>query len=165
VEIDPAKWYSGMFIPRVVGDLGEIQDSIPHNNLTHLILTNDIYRLRREMKKSIPTGLLLLHGSVSATKKFCDSIQNGEPVFIFKYTGSTADLASYALNSVEKMLRMRRMGRIERPARPFDYNLKPDVYLHPEWLWPFSREDVEICRLLNILVDNFPGSIFLSICT
>ena len=69
---------------QVVGELGEIQDSIPHNNLTHLILTNNIYRLQKEMGKMIPTGLLLLHGGVSATKYFCNSIQQGSPVFLFK---------------------------------------------------------------------------------
>jgi hypothetical protein len=156
-EIDPTKWYNGEFKPRVVGEMGEIQDSIPHNDLTHLILTNDIYRLEREMNKVIPTGLLLLHGSVGATKHFCEAIQNGEPVFIFKYTGSTADLACEALASIDKMLRLKRLGRIERPEQPFRHNLKPEIYMHPNWLWPFSKDDCEICRLLNILVENFPG--------
>ena len=30
-------------------------------------------------------------------------------------------------------------------------------YMHPGWLWPFDKDHVEICRLLNILVENFPG--------
>ena len=57
--------YSGELKPKVVGELGEIQDSIPHNNLTHLILTNNIYRLQKELDKIIPNGLLLLHGGVT----------------------------------------------------------------------------------------------------
>ena len=84
VEIDPSKFYSGEWKPKVVGELGEIQDSIPHNNLTHLILTNNMYRLQKEMDKAIPTGLLLLHGGVTATKNFSNAIHKGSPIFLFK---------------------------------------------------------------------------------
>ena len=83
-EIDPSKWYNGELKPKVVGELGEIQDSIPHNNLTHLILTNNIYRLQKEIEKVVPSGLLVLHGGVTATKNFSNAIHKGSPIFLFK---------------------------------------------------------------------------------
>ena len=73
----------------MVGEFGDIQDSIPHNNLTHLILTNNIYRLQKEMEKAIPSGLLLLHGGVTATKNFNNAIHKGSPIFLFKVSKYT----------------------------------------------------------------------------
>ena len=71
-----------------------VEDSIPHNHMTHLILTNDSYRLEAELEKQVPVGLLLIHGGVSATKYFCQAIHRAEPIFIFKHTGSAADLGT-----------------------------------------------------------------------
>ena len=72
-----------------------VEDSIPHNHMTHLILTNDSYRLEAELEKQVPVGLLLIHGGVSATKYFCEAIHRAEPIFIFKHTGSAADLGTF----------------------------------------------------------------------
>ena len=66
--------------------------------MTHLILTNDAYRLEAELEKQVPVGLLLIHGGVSATKYFCEAIHRAEPIFIFKHTGSAADLGTLTMH-------------------------------------------------------------------
>ena len=142
--------------------------------MTHLILTNDSYRLEAELEKQVPVGLLLIHGGVSATKYFCEAIHRAEPIFIFKHTGSAADLGTLmslcihmpvamhtyqgvymlcvACETLEFIERSRKGKELVR-KQPFDYNLRANLQSIPNgWLWPFDEGDAEICRLLNILV-------------
>jgi hypothetical protein len=72
-EIDPSDWYNRKKNPIMDQD-GDIQNSIPHNNMTHLIITNDMYRLEKEIDRYIPQGYVLIHGSVNATKFVCNGI-------------------------------------------------------------------------------------------
>ncbi len=62
-----------------------------------------------------------------------------------------------ALVAVDKMLRLKRLNPNERAEPPFRTDMVADVYRHPNWLWPFEQDDIESCRLLNILLENFPG--------
>ena len=50
--------------------------SIPHNNMTHVILTNDLYRLQTELDKAVKKAYVLIHGSVTATKEAVDCTLN-----------------------------------------------------------------------------------------
>ena len=70
-EIDPTDWYENRRKP-VYDQDGDAQQSIPHNNITHLIITNDFFRLDKEINTLIPEGYLLIHGSVTATKYVCE---------------------------------------------------------------------------------------------
>ena len=54
-------------------------------------------------------------------------------------------------------IKQKRLNAEIRPKQPFSHDLTVDKYMHPGWLWPFDKDHVEICRLLNILVENFPG--------
>jgi hypothetical protein len=130
--------------------------SIPMNNLTHVILTDDYPRFDELLTKSVPSGLIIVNGSAYTTLKFCEGIQEGMPIFIFKYTGSTADLACECLKNVEKLLQQRKQHRNARPELPFQSDF-PHNYMHPSFLWKFSDDDIEVCRYLNILIENFPG--------
>ena len=129
--------------------------SIPLNNLTHVVLTDDYLKFDEILSKTIPAGLILVNGSGYATSKFCRGIQEGQPIFIFKYTGSTSDLAGECLLKVDKLLQQRRHNPGARPELPFPAEY-PGYYTHPNFLWPFSAEDIAVCRRLNILIENFP---------
>jgi len=131
--------------------------SIPINNLTHVVLTDDYARFDELLNKAIPAGLIVVNGSAYTTVKFCEAIQEGMPVFIFKYTGSTADLACECLRKVDKMLAVKRINPAARPELPFMDEF-PVRYMHPNFMWQFSADDIEVCRYLNILIENFPGS-------
>jgi len=95
-------------------------------------------------------------GGPITTRNFCDSIQKGQPIFLFKYTGSTADLACEMLKKVDSFLTKKRSNPNARPEMPFKSNM-PDNYNHPRWLDPFGIEyEIKICNMLNILIENFP---------
>ena len=150
------------------------------------MLTDDYSRFDEILNKAVPAGLIVVNGSPYATTRFCEGtfnkfkihrsnrkfntivsiiwslgIQEGQPIFIFKYTGSTADLACECLQKAEKMLVQRRNNPNARPELPYPQDFVVN-YIHPNFLWPFSPQDVEVCRKLNILVENFPGFKFLS---
>ena len=137
LEIDPESFYSGESRPLIHPELGKgniipslitltlshyvlcarcfkhhppVEDSIPHNHMTHLILTNDSYRSEAELEKQVPVGLLLIHGGVSATKYFCEAIHRAEPIFIFKHTGSAADLGALRSLYVHVLIAMYTYG-------------------------------------------------------
>ena len=98
----------------------------------------------------------MVHGGPLTTRQFCDAIQKGQPIFIFKYTGSTADLVCETLTKVESFLQKKRMNPRARPDPPFKTNL-PSNYSHPRWLNPFEEDyEIRICKMLNILIENFP---------
>ena len=67
-EIDPHLYYTHEVIPVKDKD-GDVIKSIPHNNMTHLILTNDFYLLQSEIDKAVKKAYVLIHGSVVATKE------------------------------------------------------------------------------------------------
>jgi len=54
------------------------------------------------------------------------------------------------------MLTERRINPNARPELPFPQDFIVN-YMHPNFLCPFSPQDVEVCRKLNILIENFPG--------
>jgi len=140
-------------------------NTMPHVKATHLLFSDDLSLLEDKLELLVPTGLIIAHGGKITTKYFCQAVQNGNPIFIFKYTGGTADLASEMLSKVDSFLLKRRMDPLARPEQPFKTEL-PEGYLHNRWLWPFTEDEFESCRMLNILIENFPdrynpGSILL----
>ena len=152
-EVDMDQWVTSERVP--TRTTHGITNSVPSLKVTHMILSDDITLLEEKLDSSIPTGLIVVHGGVNATKIFCDAIHKGQPIFLFKYTGSTADLAVEMLAKVETFLRKKRVNPTTRPEPPFKTNL-PINYTHPRWLWPFAHDHLEICRQLNILIENFP---------
>ena len=124
--------------------------------LTHLILSDNMQLLKSKLERSIPTGLIIIHGGSSTTRMFCEAVQDGKPIFLFKYTGSTADLACEMLQKVEAFLAKKRTNPHARPEMPFRSNIPVDSYSHPRWLTPFGEHEIDICRQLNILIENFP---------
>ena len=70
-EIDPTPYYDHKIIPEKDKD-GDVFSTIPHNNMTHLILTNDFYHLQTELEKVINKAYVLIHGSVVATKEIVE---------------------------------------------------------------------------------------------
>ena len=123
--------------------------------MTHLILSDDINSISEKIEKAIPTGLIVIHGGINTTRLFCNAVQKGNPIFLFKYTGSTADLACEMLAKVDQFLQRKRSNPSARPEPPFKTDL-PLNYSHPRWLHPFGRENIECCKQLNILIENFP---------
>ena len=67
-EINPEPYYTRKIKPIIDKD-GDVISTIPHNNMTHLILTNDLYRLQSEIEKAVNKAYVLIHGSVVATKE------------------------------------------------------------------------------------------------
>ena len=67
-EIDPTPYYDHEIRPLTDKD-GDVIKSVPHNNMTHLILTNDLYLLQTEIEKAVNKAYVLIHGSVVATKE------------------------------------------------------------------------------------------------
>lgn len=154
VKIDVEPWMKGIRKPER-DSKGRAYHSIPHCKASHVILTDNPILLEQKIGEVVPTGLIVIHGGVLTTKYFCDAIQKGRPIFLFKYTGSTADLACEMLKKVETFLYKRRVNPRARPEQPFKTDL-PLNYMHPRWLWPFDESSLEICRQLNILIENFP---------
>lgn len=78
MAISTDEWYDGSMHDEM--DTG----SIPHNNLTHLILSDDIKLLNEKIDERLPIGMIIIHGGPYTTKLFCEAVQKGDPVFIFK---------------------------------------------------------------------------------
>ena len=156
VKIDIEPWLSGNIKHLRDPTTNSPVQTAPMPSLTHLILSDDIALLEDKLDKAIPTGMIIIHGGPLTTKNFCDAVQNGQPIFIFKYTGSTADLACEMLKKVDTFLVKRRANPSARPEMPFKPNM-PDNYRDPRWLEPFGIDyEIKICKMLNILIENFP---------
>ena len=154
VRIDMEPWINDQKVPKRTSS-NALYHSVPSNKLSHVILSDDMALFEEKLEKAIPTGLIVVHGGQNSTKQFCKAIQKGQPVFIFKYTGSTADLACEMLVKVEQFLNKKRSNPTVRPVQPFKTSL-PQNYSHPRWLWQFGPDVKASCRLLNILIENFP---------
>jgi hypothetical protein len=57
---------------------------IPHPNGSHLIISDDLKLLEEKLERRIPTGYIIINGRAQATQKFCEAVQRGKPVFVFK---------------------------------------------------------------------------------
>lgn len=154
LNIDTEPWYSGKIKHGLDDKLMPIS-SMPFPKMSHLIISDDVNILREKIDRGIPNGLIVIHGGPGATIKFCETIQRGNPIFLFKYTGGTADLACETIAKVDAYLRKKRANPNTRPDHPFGTNLPMD-YQHPRWIKGFSKDNLESCRHLNILIENFP---------
>lgn len=61
-----------------------ITPGIPHPNGSHLIISDDLKLLEEKLERRIPTGYIIINGRAQATQKFCEAVQRGKPVFVFK---------------------------------------------------------------------------------
>jgi hypothetical protein len=95
--IDSAPWYSGARLP---DQSRGGQNTLPMNNLSHLIICDDVNLLKDKLHKAIPTGQIVIHGGPVTTKNMCSALQDGQPIFLFKYTGGCADLTCETLKNV-----------------------------------------------------------------
>ena len=59
---------------------------IPHPNGSLLIISDDLKLLEEKLERRIPTGYIIINGRAQATQKFCEAVQRGKPVFVFKVT-------------------------------------------------------------------------------
>ena len=110
---------------------GTPTNSCPQVRLTHLILTDD-KNLLDDLLEIIPSGLIVVNGGNITTRMFCDAVQKANPIFLFKYTGSTADLACETLTKVDQWLAKKRKHPTCRPEQPFKTDL-PKGYSHFRW--------------------------------
>ena len=62
---------------------------IPHPNGSHLIISDDLKLLEEKLERRIPTGYIIINGRAQATQKFCEAVQRGKPVFVFKVNTTT----------------------------------------------------------------------------
>ena len=86
-------------------------------------------------------------------------VRKGRPIFVFKYTGSTADLFCETLVYVDKMLKLKRSNfTMKEPLFPSD--IVADTFQPKDWLWVREQDDLDSCHLFNILVNEFPSKIF-----
>lgn len=159
VRIDFAPWKKGTRKPER-DENDNVRATCIRPSVSHLIISDDIQLLKMKLDKAIPTGLILVNGGVGTCKMFCDAILNSQPIFIFKYTGDCADLACEMLTKVESFLAKRKTNPKIRPEQPFKSNL-PSVYSHPRWLDYFEKKERDICKKLNILIENFPVDRFI----
>lgn len=134
---------------------GAYMGTFPHPKITHLIFSDDFALLEQKIE-TIPTGLIVIQGGPNTTKQFCDAIQEKKPVFIFKYTGHTADLAIEMLENQKKYIKNKIINPSLRPSQPFlsDYR---QGYRHNRWLSPWDPSVLKSTKSLNILADNFPA--------
>ena len=82
-------------------------------------------------------------------------------MLVFKYTGSTADLLCETLVAVERMLKLKRSNLTARAPLPYPDidTYEPDAYQPLDWLWKREEDDIESCRLFNMLMEDFPSKI------
>ena len=59
---------------------------IPHPNGSVCIISDDLKLLEEKLERRIPTGYIIINGRAQATQKFCEAVQRGKPVFVFKVT-------------------------------------------------------------------------------
>ena len=57
---------------------------LPHPFGSHLIISDDLKMLEEKLERRIPTGYIIINGRATATQKFCEAVQMGKPVFVFK---------------------------------------------------------------------------------
>ena len=136
LRIDTKPWLDGS-IQAVSTGKNLDEEGLPFLKMSHLILSDDINSISEKIEKAIPTGLIVLHGGINTTRLFCNAVQKGNPIFLFKYTGSTADLACEMLTKVDQFLQRKRINPSARPEPPFKTDL-PLNYSHPRWLHPFG---------------------------
>jgi len=153
IRVDTKPWHSGERKNTQNGNV--LIGALPSPKLTHVIMSDKMELLQEVLEKNIPTGLILISGLSLAVDMFENSIQKGQPIFIFKNTGGLADLAVEMLAKVDKLIHRRKYDPAAIPEHPFAINLPPD-YNHPLWVWPFNPVYIKMCQRLNILIENFP---------
>ena len=57
---------------------------IPHPAGSVCIISDDLKLLEEKLERRIPTGYIIINGRAQATQKFCEAVQRGKPVFVFK---------------------------------------------------------------------------------
>ena len=71
----------------------------------------------------MPTGYIIINGHTTTTQRFCDAIQGGKPVFIFRHTGDSADLICEALKEAREFAKQRHNNPKARAKRPFEVTM------------------------------------------
>lgn len=121
LNIDTEPWFTGK-IKHDIDDKLLPLHSIPFPKMTHLILSDEINVVIDKIDRGIPTGMIVIHGGPGTTVKLCETIHKGNPIFLFKYTGGTADLACETISKIEQYLRKKRSHPNIRPEHPFGYS-------------------------------------------
>ena len=155
IRIRTQPWIDGKKSPTFDPLTGIMSDGLPHPCGSHVLISEDPKLLEKKLEKRIPTGYIIINGRTSATLRFCNAIQEGKPIFIFKHTGDSADLVCEALKRARDFAKARRHNIKARPKRPFEINM-PHQFLAERYLWRFDDKMISSCQSLNILLDNFP---------
>jgi hypothetical protein len=103
-KIDVQPWLEKKLKPTRDDKTEKVTNSIPHQKITHLIVSDDSALLEEKLEEAIPTGLIVVHGDEVASQDFGDAIQKGQPIFLYKYTGGAADLACETLVKVRSII-------------------------------------------------------------
>lgn len=130
---------------------------LPHPCGTHVLISDDVRTLSSKLQQLIPTGYIFINGSFEEAMKFCSAVHSSKPVFVFKHTGSGADLICETLKKADEYINNRKLNPKAKPGKPFKLDL-PQNYHHDRYVWPFDNDDLTACQELNILMDNFPST-------
>ena len=122
-----------------------------------MLISEDLKLLEKKLEARVPTGYIIINGKTSTTQRFCDAIQGGKPIFIFRHTGDSADLICEALKEAREFAKQRHTNPKARAKRPFEVNMPPQ-YCAERYIWRFDENIIASCQMLNILLDNFPYS-------
>lgn len=158
IVLDTAPFYHG---PKSGYDEdGEIS-TFPQPATTHLIFSDDFEHLEKQFEDGsnvgVPHGLIVVNGGPMTTQGVVDGIMEHKPIFLFKYTGESADLAIEMLLKAETFMKKRARKPQARPEQPFKSEYPPG-YTHKDWHSSWGESTFKSCKSLNILIENFPES-------
>lgn len=123
---------------------------------THHLLTDDKELLESTLSTFTKAGMIVINGNPSVTERFIEYAEKALPVFVFKYTGSSADLMSEAWDIIQN----KRQASAKRSIPTNTDVLIPDNYVKRQWLEPFdAKKDQDKYKKSHTMINTFMGNL------